>query len=120
MRQRTDIHPRFLYCSDELKAWILRAGDFRSLRYLSDYRSSLETKAMRAAATTSQGSEFQDFLYAPICQDQEGMTLSVLSALARQDVDPWTEAARLSQLPKETATKQITDLCAGRPARSRR
>jgi hypothetical protein len=73
---------------------------------------------MRAAATTSQGSEFQNFLYAPICQDQEGMTLSVLSAIARQDVDPWTEAARLSQLPKETATKQITDLLDGLPRRT--
>jgi hypothetical protein len=73
---------------------------------------------MRAAAITSQGSEFQDFLYAPICQDQEGLTLSVLSALARQDVDPWTEAARLSELPKETALKQITDLLDGLPRRT--
>jgi hypothetical protein len=70
---------------------------------------------MRAAAIPSQGSEFQKFLYAPICQDQEGMTLSVLSALARRDMDPWTEAARLSQLPKETATRQITDLLDGLP-----
>jgi hypothetical protein len=73
---------------------------------------------MRVAATTSQGSEFQNFLYAPICQDQEGMMLSVLSALARQDVDPWAEAARLSQLPKETAVKQITDLLDGLPRRT--
>lgn len=36
------------------------------------------------------------------------MMLSVLSALARQDVDPRTEAARFSPLPKDTATKQIT------------
>jgi hypothetical protein len=70
---------------------------------------------MRAAATPSPGSEFQDFLYAPICQEQEGMTLSVLSALARRDVDPWMEAERLSQLPKETATAQITDLLEGLP-----
>ena len=73
---------------------------------------------MRAAATTSPGSAFQNFLYAPICQDQEGMTLSVLSALARQDVDPWIEAARLSLLPKETAVKQITDLLDGLPRRT--
>jgi hypothetical protein len=43
------------------------------------------------------------------------MTLSVLSALARRDVDPWTEAERLSQLPKETATAQIIDLLDGLP-----
>jgi len=33
--------------------------------------------------------EFETFLYAPIGQDNEGMPLSVLSALARRDVDPW-------------------------------
>jgi hypothetical protein len=72
---------------------------------------------MRAAPITSQGSEFQQFLYAPICEDHEGMTLSVLSALARQDIDPWTEAARLSQLPEETAVEQIIALLDALPRR---
>jgi hypothetical protein len=31
------------------------------------------------------------------------LLLSVLSALARLDVDPWKEAANLAQLPEETA-----------------
>ena len=78
----------------------------------------LEMKAMPATSTVSPGSEFQNFLYAPICQDPDGMTLSVLSALARQDVDPWTEAARLSALPREAATQQITDLLGGLPRRT--
>ena len=72
---------------------------------------------MRAASISSQGSEFQQFLYAPICEDREGMTLSVLSALARQDIDPWAEAARLSQLPEETAVEQITALLDALPSR---
>jgi hypothetical protein len=72
---------------------------------------------MRAASMTSQGLEFQQFLYAPICEDQEGMTLSVLSALARQDIDPWTEAARLSRLPEETAVEQIIALLDALPRR---
>jgi hypothetical protein len=72
---------------------------------------------MRAALITSQGSEFQQFLYAPICEDHEGMTLSVLSALARQDIDPWTEAARLSRLPEETAVEQIIALLDALPRR---
>src|ERR1700735_5126421 len=71
---------------------------------------------MRVAPITSQGSEFQQFLYAPICEDQ-GMTLSVLSALARQEIDPWTEAARLSQLPEETAVEQIIALLDALPRR---
>ena len=45
------------------------------------------------------------------------MTLSVLSALARQDVDPWTEAARLSLLPEETAVEQIVALLDALPRR---
>jgi len=73
---------------------------------------------MRAAATTSQGSEFQNFLYAPICHEQEGMTLSVLSALARRDVDPWTEAARLSLLPEAAALKEMTGFLDALPHRA--
>jgi hypothetical protein len=44
-------------------------------------------------------SEFDDFLYAPIVEGGNGMVLSVLSALARVNVDPWDEAARLARLP---------------------
>jgi hypothetical protein len=36
------------------------------------------------------------------------MPLSVLSALARLDVDPWQEAAKLARLLEETAT-QVQD-----------
>jgi hypothetical protein len=35
------------------------------------------------------------------------MPLSVLSALARLDVDPWEEAAKLSELPKDTAAQRL-------------
>jgi hypothetical protein len=73
---------------------------------------------MRGTAIPQQGSEFNDFLYATIYHDQEGTALSVLSALARQDLDPWVEAARLSQLPEETAVKQVTDLLAALPRQS--
>lgn len=46
-------------------------------------------------------SEFDDFLFAPIGDEGNGMTLSVVSALARLDFDPWREAARLSYLSKD-------------------
>ena len=47
-------------------------------------------------------SQFDRFLFAPL--DEDGETpLSVLSALARQDIDAWQEAARLNQLPKNSA-----------------
>ena len=54
------------------------------------------------------GNEFNAFLFAPIGEGRNGMLLSVLSALARQDVDPWGEAAELSRLPKETAIRRLT------------
>ena len=42
--------------------------------------------------------EFDDFLYAPVGADSNEMPLSVLSALARLNVDPWEEAAELTPL----------------------
>jgi hypothetical protein len=44
-------------------------------------------------------SEFDDFLYAAIGADRNESPLSVLSALARLNLDPWQEAAELSELP---------------------
>jgi hypothetical protein len=51
-------------------------------------------------------SEYDDFLFASVCETEE-MTLSVLSVLARQDVDPWQEAARLAQLSKDQAVNSL-------------
>ncbi|MGC1886025.1 MAG: hypothetical protein WA709_08005 [Stellaceae bacterium] len=61
------------------------------------------------------GSEFNDFLFAPIGEDRNGMLLSALSALARLDLDPWQEAAKLAGLPGETATQRLASLIAGLP-----
>ena len=38
------------------------------------------------------------------------MILTVLSALARQNVDPWQESAILTDLPKEIATRRLASL----------
>ena len=40
------------------------------------------------------------------------MLLSVLSALARLDIDPWQEAAKLSELPGGAATQRLASLIA--------
>ena len=63
------------------------------------------------------GSEFNDFLFAPIGEDKNGMLVSVLSGLARSDIDPWQEAAKLAQLPGETATKELAALIGALPDR---
>jgi hypothetical protein len=62
-------------------------------------------------------SEFNDFLFAPIGEDRNGMLVSVLSGLARSDVDPWQEAARLAELPGETATQRLASLIGALPDR---
>jgi hypothetical protein len=69
----------------------------------------------RAASFSVLGSEFDDFLFAPIGEDSNDMTLSVLSALARLDIDPWQEADKLAQLPGETATQRLASLIAALP-----
>jgi len=58
-------------------------------------------------------SEFNDFLFAPIGEETNDMPLTVISALARLDIDPWREAARLTRLPKELATQSLTSTIEG-------
>src|SRR5271170_1277276 len=69
----------------------------------------------RAASVSRLESQFDDFLFAPIGEDRNGMLLSVLSAFARLDVDPWQEAAKLACLPRETATLMLATLIAALP-----
>ena len=65
---------------------------------------------------SSLPSRYDGFLFAPVCEDANGTRLSVLSALARMNVDPWEEATRLAALPKASAQKALVamlDLVAG-------
>ena len=68
-----------------------------------------------AASVTFFKPEFGDFLYAAIAADRNEMPLTVLSALSRLDVDPWKEAAELSELPKDAATQRLASLIARLP-----
>jgi hypothetical protein len=69
-----------------------------------------------AASVFFVSSEFHNFLYAPIGVERNEMPLSVLLALARLSIDPWREAAELSELPKHTATHRLTSLIARLPS----
>jgi hypothetical protein len=60
----------------------------------------------RARFSTLSAS-YDDFLFAPVCEDANGMRVSVLSALARMNVDPWEEAGRLAAMPKAIAEKTL-------------
>jgi hypothetical protein len=59
------------------------------------------------ASIAPLGSEFNDFLFALVGEDRNGMPLSVVSVLARMDLDPWVEAATLADLPAETAVRKL-------------
>jgi hypothetical protein len=69
----------------------------------------------RPASVPLLRAEFNDFLFAPIGEERNGMLLTVLSALARLDVDPWQEAANLARLPGQTATVRLASLIAALP-----
>jgi hypothetical protein len=68
-----------------------------------------------AALTPLLGREFDNFLFASIGDDQNGSLLSVVSAFARLDVDPWQEAASLAHMPRQLAIGRLTSLLASLP-----
>ncbi len=61
------------------------------------------------------GSEFDDFLFAVIGEDRNGMPLNVVSVLARVNQDPWQEAASLAALSPEMAARRLGSLLAALP-----
>lgn len=70
------------------------------------------------AAMFGLGPEFDAFLFAVIGDDRNGMQLSVVSVLARMDLDPWQEAAALAELPAELAVQRLAPLLAALPERT--
>lgn len=51
--------------------------------------------------------EFDPFLQAFVGEDQNGNAVTVLSALARLELEPWDEAAALASLKKEAAVSRL-------------
>jgi hypothetical protein len=68
-----------------------------------------------ATATSAFESRFDSFLYAAVREDPDGAPLTVLSVLARLDIDPWEEAARLAQLPRETGARLLAGIISALP-----
>ena len=52
-------------------------------------------------------SGLNEFLFAPVGAEANGMTLSLVSVFARLGNDPWLEAGRLAKLPKSEATESL-------------
>ncbi len=60
-------------------------------------------------------SDLNDFLFASVGDEQNGMPLNVISALTRLGIDPWDEAARLAALPKALAAEALATMIARLP-----
>jgi hypothetical protein len=60
-------------------------------------------------------SDLNDFLFAPVGDQQNGMPLNVMSALIRLDIDPWKEAKRLAALPATVAAESLALMIARLP-----
>jgi hypothetical protein len=67
-------------------------------------------------AFTIQRSDLNAFLFADVGVEANGMTLSVLSTLARQGMDPWDEAGRLARQPKAKAIEGLARMIANLPS----
>jgi hypothetical protein len=77
--------------------------------------ASMQEAAITRSVFSLRTSAFDNFLYAPIGEEENGMVLTVLSALARRGLDPWDEAARLSELLPESARKRLTSIISALP-----
>lgn len=62
-----------------------------------------------------QRSGLNEFLFAPVGAEPNGMTLSLVSVFARLGNDPWREAARLAGLAKPAAIDSLARTIAGMP-----
>jgi len=79
-------------------------------------QSAVSSPTISNPRTSSPTSRYDHFLFARICEEANGTPLTVLSAFARLDVDPWEEATRLATMSKtaaKTALVSILDLIPG-------
>jgi len=65
---------------------------------------------MAASNVLDPQAEFERFLYAFVGEDRSGTAVTVLSMLARLDVDPWDEIAELVALKQEAASARLERL----------
>ena len=68
------------------------------------------------SSSASSTSDLEQFVYADVAVDPNGMELSVLSALSRHGLDPWQEAQRLALLPRVAAADGLAQILRAVPA----
>lgn len=70
---------------------------------------------MTSSTALAHRPELDEFLYAAIGEERNGMLLTVLSALGRLGLDPWSEADRFSDMPKTLAAQMLAPMIARLP-----
>jgi len=68
---------------------------------------------MATPSVSSLNAAFNPFLFATVCEERNEMPLTVISALARLNLDPWAEAAELALMPTEGAAQRLSSLLLG-------
>ena len=68
-----------------------------------------------SASAIHRDTRFDEFLFTAIGEDKNGMCVTVLTALARLNFDPWKKAAELSGLSGDAARKTLGALIAKLP-----
>lgn len=63
-------------------------------------------------------SEYNPFLFSVVDDPEGGFPLTVLTGLTRLGFDPWREAARLSDLPREAAAQALAEAIAKLPGKA--
>jgi hypothetical protein len=63
--------------------------------------------------------DLDNFLFAAVGAEKNGVPLSMISALTQLGLDPWEEAGRLSSLGRREAVEQLARLIVGVPGASR-
>jgi hypothetical protein len=71
---------------------------------------------VKEVGSSASIADFERFVYADVAIEQNGMELSVLSALSRRGLDPWQEAQRLAQLPRVAAADGLAQILRAVPA----
>ena len=69
---------------------------------------------MRQLFPSSRPAEFDNFLYS-VVREVDGVPLTVLSALARNDLDPWDAAEELTRLSRNTAAARLGEMLSCQP-----
>jgi hypothetical protein len=93
-----------------------KAAQFGNTAFSLDADAYRKRIVLNTDAYALQRSDLNGFLFAEVGVEVSGMNLSVLSTLARLEMDPWQEAGRLAHLPRLAAVEGLARIIALMPA----